>query len=108
MADSIIRIGADWEQRLTVEDSEGTVDLTGFTGSCHLRVKGDYDTLAQDWSSFLAFEDDGLFISVSSSDTSELSEGDYWFDVILTDEQGIVYALPKIYVRCLRTVTRES
>lgn len=107
MADSFIRQGTDWDQRVTVQINDEDLDMTGYTGYCHLRPKGSYSELAADLTPNLLFDDEGFVVSLDGDDTILLPEGEYWFDVFYIDSSSVKKGTAKITVRVLSMVTKE-
>ena len=82
----------DFEQTFILEDSQSNSakDLTDFTGTCKMQRTLNLGSLTE---FNLAFTNRALGkvrISLSSSQTANIEDGKYFYELMLTDPNGIV------------------
>ena len=82
----------DFEQTFILEDSQSNSakDLTGFTGTCKMQRTLNLGSLT---SFTLAFTNRSLGkvrISLTSTQTANIADGKYFYELILTDPNGVV------------------
>ena len=82
----------DFEQTFILEDSQSNSakDLTGFTGSCKMQRTLNLGGLT---AFNLAFTNRSLGkvrISLTSTQTANIADGKYFYELILTDPNGVV------------------
>ena len=82
----------DFEQTFILEDSQSNSakDLTGFTGTCKMQRTLNLGSLT---SFTLAFTNRTLGkvrISLTSTQTANIADGKYFYELVLTDPNGIV------------------
>ena len=88
----IIYKHTDFEQTFILEDSQSNSakDLTGFTGSCKMQRTLNLGDLT---AFNLAFTNRSLGkvrISLTSTQTANIADGKYFYELILTDPNGVV------------------
>ena len=88
----IIYKHTDFEQTFILEDSQSNSakDLTGFTGSCKMQRTLNLGNLT---AFNLAFTNRALGkvrISLTSTQTANLPDGKYFYELMLTDPNGVV------------------
>ena len=82
----------DFEQTFILEDSQSNSakDLTGFTGTCKIQRTLNLGSLT---SFTLAFTNRSLGkvrISLTSTQTANIADGKYFYELMLTDPNGVV------------------
>ena len=82
----------DFEQTFILEDSQSNSakDLTGFTGSCKMQRTLNLGSLT---AFNLAFTNRALGkvrISLTSTQTANIADGKYFYELMLTDPNGVV------------------
>ena len=88
----IIYKHTDFEQTFVLEDSQSSSakDLTGFTGLCRMQRTLNLGELT---SFTLAFTNRALGkvrISLTSTQTANIADGKYFYELMLTDPSGVV------------------
>ena len=88
----IIYKHTDFEQTFVLEDgqSNSAKDLTGFTGTCKMQRTLNLGSLT---SFTLAFTNRLLGkvrISLTSTQTANIADGKYFYELMLTDPNGVV------------------
>ena len=88
----IIYKHTDFEQTFILEDSQSNSakDLTGFTGSCKMQRTLNLGDLT---AFNLAFTNRALGkvrISLTSTQTANIADGKYFYELVLTDPNGVV------------------
>ena len=88
----IIYKHTDFEQTFILEDSQSNSakDLTGFTGSCKMQRTLNLGGLT---AFNLAFTNRALGkvrISLTSTQTANIADGKYFYELMLTDPNGVV------------------
>ena len=82
----------DFEQTFVLEDSQSNSakDLTGFTGTCRMQRTLNLGSLT---AFTLAFTNRALGkvrISLTSTQTANIADGKYFYELMLTDPSGVV------------------
>ena len=100
----------DFEQTFILEDSQSNSakDLTGFTGSCKMQRTLNLGSLT---AFNLAFTNRALGkvrISLSSTQTANIADGKYFYELMLTDPNGIVERVIEGIVIVKHPVTWDS
>ena len=88
----IIYKHTDFEQTFVLEDgqSNSAKDLTGFTGTCKMQRTLNLGSLTAFNLSFTNRELGKIRISLTDTQTSNIEEGKYFYELMLTDPSGIV------------------
>ena len=100
----------DFEQTFVLEDSlsNSAKDLTGFTGTCKMQRTLNLGSL----SAFnLAFTNRALGkvrITLSSTQTANIADGKYFYELMLTDPNGVVERVIEGVVIVKHPVTWDS
>ena len=86
-----INVGETFSENLTLlsADGSGVVDLTGFTGSCKMQRTLNLGDLT---AFNLAFTNRALGkvrISLTSAQTANIADGKYFYELMLTDPDGV-------------------
>ena len=86
-----INVGETFSEDLTLlsADGSGVVDLTGFTGSCKMQRTLNLGSLT---AFNLAFTNRALGkvrISLTSTQTANIADGKYFYELMLTDPNGV-------------------
>jgi len=82
--------GSDFNAQITIyDDNNQPWDLSGYVGAAKIR-KSYYSSTSVDFTvSFSATRTDGaVILELSSSQTSELEQGRYLYDVVITNFSG--------------------
>ena len=100
----------DFEQTFILEDSQSNSakDLTGFTGTCKMQRTLNLGGLT---SFNLAFTNRTLGkvrISLTSTQTANIADGKYFYELMLTDPNGIVERVIEGVVIVKHPVTWDS
>ena len=100
----------DFEQTFILEDSQSNSakDLTGFTGSCKMQRTLNLGSLP---AFNLAFTNRALGkvrISLTSAQTANIADGKYFYELMLTDPNGIVERVIEGIVIVKHPVTWDS
>ena len=82
----------DFEQTFLLEDSQSNSakDLTGFTGTCRMQRTLNLGELTGLTVSFTNRALGKVRISLSNTQTALIAEGKYFYELMLTDPDGIV------------------
>lgn len=82
----------DFEQTFILEDSStnSAKDLTGFTGTCRMQRTLNLGSLTGFTVSFTNRLNGKVRISLSNTQTGEIEEGKYFYELVLTDPNNIV------------------
>ena len=105
----IIYTGTDFNQTFILEDSDSNSlkNLSGYTGYAKFKK---YETSKTSYSFSITFFGDRsngkIMLSTSASSTSTLKPGKYFYDVVLTDSQGINNRVVEGEVIVKKSVTR--
>ena len=100
----------DFEQTFILEDSQSNSakDLTGFTGTCKMQRTLNLGSLT---SFSLAFTNRTLGkvrISLTSTQTANIADGKYFYELMLTDPNGVVERVIEGVVIVKQPVTWNS
>ena len=100
----------DFEQTFVLEDSQSNSakDLTGFTGTCKMQRTLNLGGLT---SFNLAFTNRTLGkvrISLTSTQTANIADGKYFYELMLTDPSGVVERVIEGVVIVKHPVTWDS
>ena len=100
----------DFEQTFVLEDSQSNSakDLTGFTGTCKMQRTLNLGGLT---SFNLAFTNRTLGkvrISLTSAQTANIADGKYFYELMLTDPNGVVERVIEGVVIVKHPVTWDS
>ena len=100
----------DFEQTFILEDSQSNSakDLTGFTGTCKMQRTLNLGSLT---SFTLAFTNRSLGkvrISLTSTQTANIADGKYFYELMLTDPNGVVERVIEVIVIVKHPVTWNS
>lgn len=81
----------DFEQTFILEDSStnSAKDLTGFTGTCRMQRTLNLGSLTGFTVSFTNRLNGKVRISLSNTQTGEIEEGKYFYELVLTDPNNI-------------------
>lgn len=88
----VINSGADFSQPLTILDSLGNspLDLTGYAATSMMRKHANSNTKTANFTVGITSAVEGLItISLASTVTSEIKEGRYVYDVMLTSAADV-------------------
>ena len=82
----------DFEQTFLLEDSQSNSakDLTGFTGTCRMQRTLNLGELTSLTVSFTNRALGKVRISLSNTQTALIAEGKYFYELMLTDPDGVV------------------
>lgn len=82
----------DFEQTFLLEDSQSNSakDLTGFTGTCRMQRTLNLGELTGLTVSFTNRALGKVRISLSNTQTALIAEGKYFYELMLTDPNGVV------------------
>ena len=101
----------DFEQTFLLEDSQSNSakDLTGFTGTCKMQRTLNLGSLTEFTISFLNDRTLGkIKISLTDTQTANIEEGKYFYELMLTDPSGIVERVIEGVVIVKHPVTWDS
>ena len=106
----IIYKHTDFEQTFILEDSQSTSakDLSDFTGTCKMQRTLNLGSLTE---FNLAFTNRALGkvrISLSSTQTANIADGKYFYELMLTDPNGVVERVIEGIVIVKHPVTWDS
>ena len=106
----IIYKHTDFEQTFVLEDSQSNSakDLTGFTGTCKMQRTLNLGSLT---SFSLAFTNRLLGkvrISLTSTQTANIADGKYFYELMLTDPNDVVERVIEVIVIVKHPVTWDS
>ena len=81
----------DFEQTFVLEDSQthSLKDLTGFTGTCRMQRTLNLGSLTGFTVAFTNRLNGKIRISLSNTQTGEIEEGKYFYELVLTDPNDI-------------------
>jgi len=81
----------DFEQTFVLEDSQtnSLKDLTGFTGTCRMQRTLNLGSLTGFTVAFTNRLNGKIRISLSNTQTGEIEEGKYFYELVLTDPNNI-------------------
>ena len=82
----------DFEQTFMLEDSStnSAKDLTGFTATCKMQRTLNLGSLTQFTLSFTNRVLGKIRISLTSTQTANIADGKYFYELMLTDPNGVV------------------
>ena len=82
----------DFEQTFVLEDSQSNSakDLTGFTGTCKMQRTLNLGELTSFNLSFTNRSLGKVRISLTNTQTANIADGKYFYELMLTDPNGIV------------------
>ena len=82
----------DFEQTFILEDSQSNSakDLTDFTGTCKMQRTLNLGSLTEFTLAFTNRALGKVRISLSSSQTANIEDGKYFYELMLTDPNGVV------------------
>ena len=88
----IIYKHTDFEQTFVLEDgqSNSAKDLTGFTGTCRMQRTLNLGSLTSFSLSFTNRLLGKVRISLTSTQTGNIADGKYFYELMLTDPNGVV------------------
>ena len=88
----IIYKHTDFEQTFVLEDSQSNSakDLTGFTGSCKMQRTLNLGDLTAFNLAFTNRTLGKVRISLTSTQTANIADGKYFYELMLTDPSGVV------------------
>ena len=82
----------DFEQTFMLEDSStnSAKDLTGFTATCRMQRTLNLGSLTAFTVSFTNRTQGKIRITLTDAQTAEIADGKYFYELVLTDPNGIV------------------
>ena len=82
----------DFEQTFVLEDSQSNSakDLTGFTGTCKMQRTLNLGELTSFNLSFTNRSLGKVIISLTNTQTANIADGKYFYELMLTDPNGVV------------------
>jgi len=82
----------DFEQTFVLEDSQSNSakDLTGFTGTCKMQRTLNLGSLTRFTLAFTNIALGKVRISLTSTQTANIADGKYFYELMLTDPNGVV------------------
>ena len=82
----------DFEQTFILEDSQSNSakDLTGFTGSCKMQRTLNLGSLTGFTVTFVNRLNGKVRISLTNTQTANIADGKYFYELMLTDPNGVV------------------
>ena len=101
----------DFEQTFVLEDgqSNSAKDLTGFTGTCKMQRTLNLGSLTEFTISFLNDRTLGkIKISLTDAQTANIADGKYFYELMLTDPNGVVERVIEGVVIVKHPVTWDS
>ena len=106
----IIYKHTDFEQTFVLEDglSNSAKDLTGFTGTCKMQRTLNLGSLTSFSLSFTNRLLGKVRISLTSTQTSNIADGKYFYELMLTDPNGVVERVIEGVVIVKHPVTWDS
>ena len=106
----IIYKHTDFEQTFVLEDgqSNSAKDLTGFTGTCKMQRTLNLGSLTSFTLSFTNRELGKIRISLTDTQTANIEEGKYFYELMLTDPNDIVERVIEGQVIVKHPVTWDS
>ena len=105
-----IRDSTDFEQTFILEDSQSNSakDLTGFTGTCKMQRTLNLGELTAFNFSFTNRSLGKVRISLTNTQTAEIADGKYFYELMLTDPNGVVERVIEGVVIVKHPVTWDS
>ena len=106
----IIYKHTDFEQTFVLEDglSNSDKDLTGFTGTCRMQRTLNLGSLTSFSLSFTNRALGKVRISLTNTQTANIEDGKYFYELVLTDPSGIVERVIEGVVIVKHPVTWDS
>ena len=106
----IIYKHTDFEQTFVLEDgqSNSAKDLTGFTGTCKMQRTLNLGSLTSFSLSFTNRSLGKVRISLTNTQTANIEDGKYFYELMLTDPDGIVERVIEGVVIVKQPVTYPS
>ena len=106
----IIYKHTDFEQTFILEDSQSSSakDLTGFTGSCKMQRTLNLGNLTAFNLAFTNRTLGKVRISLTSTQTANIADGKYFYELMLTDPNGVVERVIEGVVIVKHPVTWDS
>jgi hypothetical protein len=106
----IIYKHTDFEQTFVLEDSlsNSAKDLTGFTGTCKMQRTLNLGSLTDLSVSFTNRANGKVRISLTNTQTANIPDGKYFYELMLTDPNGIVERVIEGVVIVKHPVTWDS
>ena len=100
----------DFEQTFLLEDSQSNSakDLTGFTGTCKMQRTLNLGELTAFNLSFTNRELGKVRISLTNTQTANIADGKYFYELMLTDPNGVVERVIEGVVIVKHPVTWDS
>ena len=100
----------DFEQTFVLEDSQSNSakDLTGFTGTCRMQRTLNLGSLTSFSLSFTNRSLGKVRISLTSTQTANIDDGKYFYELLLTDSNGIAERVIEGVVIVKHPVTWDS
>lgn len=90
----ILEQGATFSRRLTVQENNSALDLTGYTGRAQMRSTHDSDSIALSFTVAISDATNGILsMSASATSTASLTPGQYVYDVEIESSAGSVTRL---------------
>ena len=88
----IIYKHTDFEQTFVLEDgqSNSAKDLTGFTGTCRMQRTLNLGSLTAFTVTFTSRLNGKVRISLTNAQTANIEDGKYFYELMLTDPDGVV------------------
>ena len=82
----------DFEQTFMLEDSStnSAKDLTGFTATCKMQRTLNLGSLTQFTLTFTNRTQGKIRITLTDDQTAQIADGKYFYELVLTDPNGIV------------------
>ena len=105
-----IRDSTDFEQTFVLEDSQSNSakDLTGFTGTCKMQRTLNLGELTAFNFSFTNRSLGKVRISLTNTQTANIEDGKYFYELMLTDPDGVVERVIEGVVIVKQPVTYPS
>ena len=106
----IIYKHTDFEQTFVLEDglSNSAKDLTGFTGTCRMQRTLNLGSLTAFTVSFTNRTQGKIRITLTDAQTAEIADGKYFYELMLTDPDGVVERVIEGVVIVKQPVTYPS
>ena len=100
----------DFEQTFLLEDSQSNSakDLTGFTGTCKMQRTLNLGELTDFTLSFTNRSLGKVRISLTNTQTANIADGKYFYELMLTDPDGVVERVIEGVVIVKHPVTWDS
>ena len=106
----IIYKHTDFEQTFVLEDglSNSAKDLTGFTGTCRMQRTLNLGSLTGFTVTFVNILNVKVRISLTSTQTSNIEDGKYFYELMLTDPNNVTERVIEGVVIVKHPVTWDS